>query len=191
MNPTDLPTFVEILHRHQVEFIIVGGAAIEAEIPSVSRDIDALVLSRDYARAARELGTDPKVVSISNEPGSLASGHFLSSGTLVRYELLDPTAYSGTRSGEMFFEFVRRYHGRTTKMGTVARPWVVWYMRLVIEDWRTYVEKILRDLRAGAPWGWIGKVRVVALKLGTADRIAPRIDELREVVRLAGLLPSD
>lgn len=177
-----------MLRRNDVPFVFVGGVAIEQRFPSATEDLDVMVLPDGYARAVGRVDRDPSVVSMSRGPAEMPGGHVLIRGNLVRFDLLDPAAYSGTRTGEAFYRYVVRYHSDRTELGRVARPEVVWYMRLVIEPWELYVSKILRDLRAGAPWSIAGKVERIAEHFGVRSVVRARLGHLREDARLVGLL---
>lgn len=187
MIPTQAREFARILRRNGVGFVFVGGVAIEQRFPSATQDFDVMVLPTGYERAVRLVDRDPAVVSFSRGPAEMPGGHVLVAGTVVRFDLLDPAAYSGNRSGEEFYRFVVRYHSDASELGRVARPEVVWYMRLVIEDWEVYVSKILRDLRAGAPWSIVPKVERIAHRFGVRPKVRTRIEQLREDARVVGL----
>ncbi len=169
--------------------MIVGGAAVAEVYPSESVDIDVLLMAREYARAVDELDHDPSVVSMSREGGEMAGGHFLVGHTVVRFDLLNPEAFSGNRSGDEFFDFVRRSGSRRTPEGVVAKVAVVWYMRLVIEGdaWLVQVQKILRDLRAGAPWDLTKDVRRIAKRFGVEERLDDRLGLVKQEAERAGL----
>jgi len=181
----------DILRRNRVRFVIVGGAAVLRSFPSESRDVDALVMTRDYERATEQLDKDPGVVSFTNEGDEMAGGHFLSQGALIRFDLLNPEAFSGERNGDDFFDYVVRWRSTATEVGRVASVPLVWYMRLVIdnENWAIQVPKILRDLRAGAPVALFAEVRRVARRFGVLGRVEPRIEFVRDAAMRAGLLP--
>ena len=191
MNRDHVRAFARILERHRLRFIVVGGAAVFRAYPSESRDVGALLLTREYARGIESLDRDPSVVAMTREPGETAGGHFLVGTTVVRFDILDPAAFSGTRAGDEFFDYVYRYGSRDAPEGRVATVPVVWYMRLVIEGeaWQVQVQKILRDLRAGAPWSRMADVRRIARRFGRETRVGERIVRVREEGRRAGVLP--
>jgi hypothetical protein len=116
----------------------------------------------------------------------MPGGHVLVRGALVRFDLLDPAAYSGRRSGADFFGYVTRYESDPSPLGRMARPPVVWYMRAVIDRWELYVPKILRDLRAGAPWSTVDGVRRIARRNGVEAVLEPRLESIRRAARVAG-----
>jgi hypothetical protein len=182
--------FAEILRRNGVDFVFVGGVAIGQRFPSATQDFDVMVLPKGYARAVDLIDRDPAVVSMSRAPAEMPGGHVLVRGTLVRFDLLDPAAYSGVRTGEEFYDFVARYRSDLTELGRVARPEVIWYMRLVIEQWEVYVSKILRDLRAGAPWSIVAKVDRIAHRFGVQPMVRDRVAHLGEDARVVGFGPG-
>ena len=192
MNREHVRAFMKILERHQIRHILVGGAAVMVAFPSESRDVDVLLLARTYEKGVDALDHDPSVVSITRESGQMAGGHFMVGPTLVRFDLLDPGAFSGRRSGDEFFDYVARYGSRAGPEGRVATVPVVWYMRLVIEGdaWLVQVQKILRDLRAGAPWSLMTRVRVLARRFGEDAKISARIERVRIEAERAGLLAA-
>lgn len=187
MKPSDVAAFAKVMGRHQIPFILVGGAAVQHFLPSSTRDVDVLVLSKAYRTAADALDHDPSVVAIAREPGSFVSGTFFSGGTLVRFDLLDAAAYSGDLKGEEFYAYVERYQSERREGIVVARPCVVWFMRLAIQDWRTYVPKVLQDLLSGAQDRWLDDAIAVAHKFGMGALLTERVKEVREAARLLGL----
>ena len=182
--------FAQILRRNAIDFVFVGGVAIAQRFPSATQDFDVMVLPKGYARAVERIDRDPAVVSMSRGPAEMPGGHVLVRGTLVRFDLLDPAAYSGVRRGEEFYGFVARYRSDLTDLGRIARPEVVWYMRLVIDQWVVYVSKILRDLRAGAPWSIATKVDRIAHRFGVQRMIRERMEHLKEDARVVGFGPG-
>jgi hypothetical protein len=57
-------------------------------------------------------------------------------------------------------------------------------MRLAIPDWEIYVQKILRDVRAGVPEAKLDDVMEIAGVLGTAELLEPRVSKTRETIRM-------
>jgi len=192
MNPDHVHDFMAILARNSIRSVIVGGAAVRRSYPSESQDVDALVMTKQYGAAVRALDKDPSVVSFSHERNQMATGHFHTRYRLVRFDLLDPTAFAGTSAGDDFFDYVARHGSVLTEDGRMAKVAVVWYMRLVIEgdSWTAQVGKILRDLRAGVPWETTSGVRRIARRFGVGQRVDQRLLTVEDAARLAGLLPS-
>ncbi|MDE1879343.1 MAG: hypothetical protein KGI89_02225 [Euryarchaeota archaeon] len=190
MNREHVRAFARMLSRNGVRFVVVGGAAVLTVYPSESRDVDVLMVARDYDRAVEALDHDPSIESMTRESGEMAGGHFVVGPTLVRFDLLNPSAFSGTLTGDEFFDHVVRYGSKEAPEGRMATVPVVWYMRLSIEGeaWLVQVQKVLRDLRAGAPWGLMTKVKRLASRFGVGPRVAERIERVREEAERAGLL---
>lgn len=190
MKPGHLVPFSKILSRHLVEFLIVGGGAVRQFYPSEPQDVDLLLMSRKYEAAVRALEQDPDVESFSWESRGLATGYFRTCKRLVRFDLIDPGAFSGNRSGDQFFEYVSDYGSVSSKAGRVATVPVVWYMRLALEGeaWTAHVPKIIRDIQAGAPWSFQKSVRRIARRFGTLTRVDERLRLVRTSAVRGGLL---
>jgi len=177
--------FAEILRRNGVDYIFVGGTAILRRFPSETLDFDVMVLPRDFARAVRAVDNDPSVGSMTRVPATMPGGHVIVRGSLVRFVLLDPASYAGTRDPRDFYRYVRRYASEPSPIGRVATPAVVWYMRLVIDPYELYLPKILRDLRAGVPWSTTYGARRIARRFGVADVVAQRLEALESVAQIS------
>jgi hypothetical protein len=180
--------FARILRRNRIDYIFVGGVAIHVHYPSETIDFDVMVLPSDFRAAVERVDRDPAVASMRRGPGSMPGGHVIVKGELVRFDLLDPAAYSGNRTGSEFYAYVRRYASERSSIGRVARPAAVWYMRVVIDRFELYFPKILRDLRAGVPPSTMDEVRRIATRFGVRSVVAPRLDRLAELARIARLL---
>ncbi len=189
MNPVQIERFAEVLRRHRAHFVVVGGAAVFQEYPSESRDVDALLMTKEYARVVEEVDHDPAVVSMTREAGQMAGGHFVVDQSLVRFDLLDPQPFAGRRPADDFFDYVARFGSRERNGLRFARTATVWYMRLVLpgEAWRVQVPKVLRDVRAGAPWSLLTTVGRIGRRFGVHDRLLPRLRVLREQAQRVGL----
>jgi hypothetical protein len=187
MSETETAAFAKILRRNNIDYIFVGGAAIRTQFPSETFDFDVMVLPKDFNGAVDRIDHDPAVVSMDRTPASMPGGHVVVMGALVRFDLLDPAAYSGKKTGAQFYSYVGRYGSQKSDFGRVAIPPVVWYMRLVINPYELYIPKMHRDLRAGVPWSTIEGVRALGVRFGVSDRIDKRIGRLEETARLAGL----
>lgn len=159
------------------------------EDPEVgAEDADFLLALSDFGRVVQGLASDP-LVHLETF-GAIAGGILVAGGRRIEFDLLDPTAFAGTHSGAKFFDYIRRYRSVPGREGPFVTPAAVWYMRLCVPDWLTYVQKILRDLRAGAPWSWMGTVLAIARRFGTQAEIVPRIRATQEAARMARLLPA-
>jgi hypothetical protein len=191
MTRSDAGAFARILERNRIEYIFVGGVAVRTYYPSETEDFDVMIIPRDYQRAVAAVDRDPAVASMSRGPAEMPGGHVIVHGALVRFDLLDPAAYAGRRSGPEFYDYVKRYASDPSPVGRVARPNVVWYMRLVIDRWELYVPKMLRDLRAGVPWSIADEVQRLAERHGVGRAVRDRLRRLRDDARVVGLLPPE
>ena len=69
--------------------------------------------------------------------------------------------------------------------GNVARPEVVWYMRLVIPDWEIYVQKIMRDVRAGVPASLMDEVEEIGKVFKVQYILRERMQAAREYLEMS------
>lgn len=192
VNRECVRAFSKIMERHDVTFIVVRGAAVFEAYQSESADVDVLVLAKDYERVVREVDKDPSVISMTKESGEMAGGHFMAGPSIVRFDLLNPEAFSGKRPGDDFFDYVLKHGSSLRSKVSYATVPVVWYMRLVIEEdaWLVQVQKILRDMRAGAPPDILKDVRRIARSFSLGDMMEPRLSRVTEEARRVGLIPS-
>ncbi|MCI4347238.1 MAG: hypothetical protein L3J97_01300 [Thermoplasmata archaeon] len=188
MNPDDVGIVGRRVQALGARFLIVGGAAVARAVPSETEDVDLMLAVSDFGRVIRSLAKDP--TAYVEKVGAIAGGFLIAGDRRIEFDLLDPSAFSGERSAVEFFDYVFRYRSRAGPEGRYAAPPVVWYMRLMVPDWLTYVQKILRDLRAGAPWSWMEIVLDIARRFGTRADLVPRVAEAREDARMARLLPQ-
>ncbi len=173
--------FARLLERHGIRFVIVGGQAVARSVPTATEDIDALVMVDDLGAAVEALREDPAVRQIDAPSSGMAGGRVRTGGREIDFDLLDPAAYSGSRSGREFFEFAHRH-----RSGSFAAPRLVWYMRLVAGDLAVYGSKIATDIRNGAPLSWLEDARRIARRFGTAGTVETGVRFVRELVRLSG-----
>ena len=134
-----------------VPFVIVGGSAIEAEVHVATEGVDILVLGPDLEKVDSAIEgrkdaypLDPGL-GRSEGPRSL-SGVRISKSTFCRRTFRRRRVLRYVRGGgSVRHEGTRR-----------ARPAVVFYMRLSLDDWRENVPSIERDLRVGIPESTLG-----------------------------------
>jgi hypothetical protein len=62
----------------------------------------------------------------------------------------------------------------------VATPPVVYYTRLLVDGphGELYVERIRRDLDAGAPADWGRQATKIAFRFGTARKVRPKVGRI-------------
>jgi hypothetical protein len=180
----DLTEVVRELRRMRIEFIVVGGASLERTYPIGTGDIDVAIALTDYPGVLEKLRAHPRVRNVQ-DVGTIAGSEFRIGTRWIDVEFINPTPFAGRRRADDFIAYVRRHRSETTKLATFAAPEIVWYMRLALGDWQVYVQKILRDVRAGVPPDLLDKVLDIARYFGVLESLTPRVDEARKMIDLA------
>ncbi len=180
----DLPAVCRELDKVGIAYIVVGGASLERTYPIGTGDIDIAVALKDYPRVLETLRAHPRFRNIE-DVGTMAGSEFRLGTRWVDIEFINPRLFAGKRPPDEFIDYVRRHRSERTDIATFASPEIVWYMRLAIPDWEVYVQKILRDVRAGVPPGLLDKVLDVARHFGNLETLAPRVAETRRMAELA------
>lgn len=142
------------------------------------------VALRDYPRVLETLRRHPRVRNVE-DVGTVAACEFRIGTRWVDVEFINPRLFAGKRPPDDFIDYVRRHRSERTDVATFATPEVVWYMRLAIGDWEVYVQKILRDVRAGVPPSLLDKVLDIAKHFDVVEVLAPRVEQARKVIELA------
>jgi hypothetical protein len=168
----------------RIEFLVVGGVSLERTYPIGTGDIDVAIAPKDYLGVLEKLQADSRVRKVE-DLGTIAGSEFRVGTRWVDVEFLNPTPFAGKRQPDDFIAYVRRHRSETTELATFAAPEVVWYMRLAISDWEVYVQKILRDVRAGVTPDLLQKVLDVARHFGVTETLTPRVDATRKMIDLA------
>jgi hypothetical protein len=183
---TDVEAVAEWLHDAGVDFVVVGGSAIETRANAGTRDVDVLILVGDWDAISRAVRDDPAADGLEPDYGQLR-------GTRVRLGGLEPVdlefisaePFCGSRTSDEFVEYVRSY--RSEKIGRVryATPGAVWYIRLSLDDfWSQYVSKIRREIVAGIPESTLDEAVDIAKHFGVAERIRERVAETRRMLAI-------
>lgn len=180
----DLPEVVRELRTMRIEFIVVGGASLERMYEIGTGDIDLAIAAKDYRAVLEKLRAHPRVRNVE-DLGTIAGSEFRVGTRWVDVEFLNPRPFAGRRRPDDFIAYVQRHRSETTALATFAAPEVVWYMRLAIPDWEVYVQKILRDVRAGVPPDLLAKVLDVARYFKVLESLLPRVDATRKMIDLA------
>ena len=179
----DLSAVCAILRREKLHYIVVGGAALERRFPIGTADIDLVIAVGEFASLPGRLARIPGVRAI--EPlGTIIGCEILVETHWTDVEFINPRLFSGKRSAQDFVRYVSRFRSDRTEVGRVARPEIVWYMRLATRDWVVYGQKILRDVRAGVPPTVLETVLEVAGHLGNREVLEPRVERVRELLEL-------
>ena len=180
----DLRVVCEELNKAEIDYIVVGGASIERSFPIGTGDVDVAVALKDYPSVIEMLRRHPRVRNVE-DVGTMAGCEFRIGTRWVDVEFINPKLFSGARDPDDFIEYVRRHRSDRTDLAVFAAPEVAWYMRLVIADWPVYVQKIVRDVRAGVPANLLKKVADIAERFGVGEMMRPRIRAAKEMAELA------
>jgi len=175
------------LHEMEVDYVLVGGMAVElAGYPTGTEDVDFAVTMRQFEDVMRRLQGDRRFRDVKSL-GTIGGAQFFVGDRWIDVDFLNPRLFQGRKSGDDFIAYVKRYRSRKTALGPVAAPEITWYMRLAIPDWEIYVQKILRDVRAGVPANTLDDVLAIARILGIERVLRPRVQKTREFLAKAGI----
>lgn len=172
------------LRKAGVDYVVVGGATIERHYRIGTMDLDFAIALRDYPSVLEKMAAHPRVRDL-DDVGTMAGCKFRIGTRWVDVEFINPKLFSGKLPPDHFIDYVRRHRSEQTAVGRCATPGVVWYMRLAVPDWQTYVLKIIRDLRAGVPEKVLDDALAIAEHLGIRELIEDRVRQAREIIELA------
>jgi len=184
----DVKALSDVLADEGVAFIVVGGASLERTWSVGTHDIDVAVTMADFSRVLQKLQVHRRFRNVDDDMIPIAGSEFFTGTRWTDVEFINPRPFSGTLPPDDFIDYVRRHRSREVEGIVFAEPEIVWYMRLSIPDWIVYVEKIVRDVRAGVPLEILEKVLGVSKHFGNTDLIIPRIREARSVLKIRGIL---
>ncbi len=153
-----------------IDYIIVGGSG------------DFVLTTKGFSEIEEELKKSDRF-RVMDRIKTMIEGEFMFENTWRTVEFLDPGYFSGKKSADEFIDYVKRYRSTKKKIGYVANPEIVFFMRLMIADWEIYVQKILRDIRVGLPISLLDDVIEIASILGIEEKMKPRMDYTKEIVR--------
>jgi hypothetical protein len=176
----DLEALAAALQELGVDYVLVGGMAVElAGFPTGTEDVDIAVTMREFTRVLEELERDSRFRDVESL-GTIGGAQFFTGDRWLEVDFVNPQLFRGKKSGDAFIRYVKRYRSRPTPVGRVAHPAVTWYMRLVVPDWQIYVQKILRDIRAGAPEEFLETALAIGGFFGVKELLRPRVGKTRE-----------
>lgn len=168
-----------------VEFVVVGGSTLEREYAVGTGDVDLLVAIGDFESLEKAF-QDRKDIAPFAPTGTVGSTRILVGSGWIEVEFIVGSPFSGTQRGDDFVRYVREYRSDVRGSARWARPEVVWYMRLCTDEWRMYVPKVRRDVRAEVPESTFDRVMDVARHFGVLEKIGSRVKEAREALQLFG-----
>jgi len=177
----------EVCHEFRkagIDYVVVGGAAIERHYSIGTLDIDVAIALRDYKIVLEKLAAHPRVREL-DDVGTMAGCKFRVGTRWIDVEVINPKLFSGKLPPDHFIDYVKRHRSEQTEVGPCATAGVVWYMRLAIPDWQIYVQKILRDFKAGVPEDTLDEALEIAEHFGIREVIEPRVRQGRDMIELA------
>jgi hypothetical protein len=184
MNRRDVEELCRHLQNLGVDFVLVGGMAIELRgYQTGTEDVGFALTLRQYSSTMRKLSTDRRFREL-DDSGTIGGAQFFTGHSWVDVDFINPRLFRGKKTDDFFITYLKKYRSSSTDLGPVAAPEVAWYMRLAIPDWEIYVQKILRDVRAGVPEAKLDDVMEIAGVLGTAELLEPRVSKTRETIRM-------
>ncbi|MFQ5907656.1 MAG: hypothetical protein ACE5JE_02335 [Thermoplasmata archaeon] len=180
MMQEELEALAAVLRELGVDYVLVGGMAVElAGFSTGTEDVDFAVTMREFDRVLEELDRDARFRDVESL-GTIGGAQFFTGARWLDVDFVNPKLFRGRKSGEDFIRYVKRYRSRDTLVGPVAHPAVTWYMRLIVPDWQVYVQKILRDIRAGVPEEILETALVIGKVLGVGEVLRPRVKKTRD-----------
>lgn len=166
-----------------IEYILIGGSAIcFSEYPVTTKGLDFVVLK--FEELSEILKKERiKIERISHSLDRTRTSAIHSRFDEIPVDFLNPENFS--ENPVAFFEYAKKYRTKKMDFGRVAKPELVWYMRIVIPEWITYIDKILRDIKFGhRPDKLFQKVLAIARRDGREDEISKKILRLKREILL-------
>lgn len=177
----------EILRRHAIRFVVIGGQAIARQAATATHDVDVMVATEEFARTVERLRTDPELV-FDWEDAQLARFRIRPEGG-VPLDIINSAAFSGPRPGSEFFRYLQEVGSRENEGVAYAIPEVVWYTRLLTKRWRAYAEKIVTNIIDGVSTDHLARVDELAAQFGNEAALRERIAYVREELRRPEIAP--
>ncbi len=162
-----------------VPFVLVGGSAVLPDVPIATKDVDVLVSAPDMERADAAMQGRRDAHPLDPATGTIRGTEVAIGGSKIAVDFLSASAFGGQR----FVDFVRGSGSVSFAGVRRARPSVVFYMRLSLEDWRENIPSILRDIRMGVGEATLDGATRVAERFGTENSIRERVCEVRATLR--------
>ena len=178
--PDDIRAVAEWLQSEiGVPFVVVGGSAIRIEVSVATKYVDILVSGRDMARVDSAMEDRKDAYPLDPATGTIRGTEVSIGDSSIEVDFLSV----GPFGGDDFLRYVQG-QGSVPYVGTLrARPEVVFYMRLSLDDWRENIPSIERDLRVGVPESALDGAVAVARRFGRGQRIAERAEVVRKTLR--------
>lgn len=171
----------KILRRHGIRYTIVGGQAIARNAATATQDVDVMVTTDDYHAAVERLGKDTELTLAWEAKAVARFGIVALNG--IPLDVVDAGAFSGTKSGTEFFDYLVKEQSSEADGIFYASPEAVWYTRLLTKRWRAYAEKIVTNVLDGLEADRLLKVEEIARKFGIEPTMEERVAYVREELK--------
>lgn len=170
-----------------IDFLLVGGTALESQGFLVrTLDVDFALAVKDFNALEEKLKKNPKF-KVIDRLNSIIGTEFAFEDSWIDVEFISLKLFSGKISSEQFFNYLIKNRTICKNDIFIAKPEVVWYMRLAIADWKIYVQKIIRDIIVGVPENTLEKSLEIAKKTGLEKELKKRIEEVKEILKTRNL----
>lgn len=130
-----------------VPFVLVGGSAIRIALPVGTKDVAVLVSAADLEKADSLIEGRRDAYPLQPATGTIRGTEVSIGESRVQVDFLS----AGPFGGDEFLSFVRSRGSLRYEDILRARPAVVFYMRLALDDWRENIPSIERISASGSP----------------------------------------
>jgi hypothetical protein len=163
----------------RVPFVVVGGSAIQIEVQVATKDVDILVSDRDLSTVDSTMEGRADAYPLDPATGTIRGTTVAIGRSSIQVDFLS----AGPFGGDDFLRYVRDRGSRSYEGALRARPEVVFYMRLSLDDWRENIPSIERDLRVGVPESTLDGAVGVARRFGRGRRLRERVEAVRKTLQ--------
>ncbi|HXW67592.1 MAG TPA: hypothetical protein VEL82_06950 [Thermoplasmata archaeon] len=178
MTDPEVAAVDTILRRLGIPYVVVGGQAIARRAATVTRDVDVMVATRDYATTVGRLRAESRL-AFDWDDGNLCRFRLLDLGG-VPLDVINSAIFAGRRAPAEFFDYLQHDGSAPADGIAYGTPEVVWYTRLLTKRWRSYAEKIVTNVIDGVPPDRLDAVERIARRFGTDALLAERVAHVRE-----------
>ena len=173
----------------EIDYIIVGGYAQEINVtPTGSIDIDIIVIPKNYDNILEKI---PFVLNKHNIYTRIIDNDLIMSlfetrinNETIELEVINSLYY--TTKKHTFYDYVKQYRSSVKGNTRFADPELVWYMRLYLPYWETYMYKCLRKINIAKNNKYfdlnktLNNILGISKVFGTYKKLKPRVDELKK-----------
>jgi hypothetical protein len=166
-----------------VQFVVVGGSAVERVVPVATKDVDVLIDRKDWKRVDAALEGRQDASPLSPLSGSIRDTIVQIGNSRIDLEFLSDEPFRGIAPSGSFNRYVRERGSVIDRGIRYATPAVVFYMRLnAPEGWESYVPSIERDLVSGVAPRTLDDAALIAERFGLGPRTRKRIERVHQIL---------